>query len=973
MQPDSGQHNALLNLTQKELSLFFKAPTAWLFLVAFLLVSLYIFFWVESFFARNIADVRPLFEWMPLLLIFLSAALTMKMWSEERRSGTLEHVLTQPVPLWQFVIAKFFACVILLAIALLLTLPLVITVSLLGDLDWGPVWSGYVAALLLGAAYLSMGLFVSSRCDNQIVSLILTVLLAGGIYLLGSDMITSLFSHHSAEILRNLGTGARFESITRGMLDFRDLYYYVSLIVAFIALNIFALERGRWAADGDSRYHRTWRLGIGLVLANVLLANVWLSGITTLRWDTTRGNIYSISPATEDYLRQLQEPLLIRGYFSQKTHPLLAPLVPQLQDLLYEYEVVGDGRVKVEIIDPMTDPVMEDEANKRFNIQPTPFRVNDRHQSAVVNSYFDLLIQYGDEHQVLHFSDLIEVKTESEGDIEVRLRNPEYDITRALKQALYTYQAGGDVFSAITKPLHLTAYISPDDKLPQELQDLRRSIEQKIESLKIQAGDKLTVEFVDPDHGSGDVARKITEEYGFVPMAADLLGINRFYFYITLGQGEQLLQIPLGDYSESTFAQGLDASIKRFAQGFTRTVAFVAPQQMDPHVAMQLGQAPESKPRFNTLKQLLNESMNVVDEDLSDGRVDPIADIVFLAAPQLKGNKERFAVDQFLMRGGTVIVATSPYSANMTRTDLTLQKYDSGIQDWLNSMGIELSEKLVLDQQNNAFPVPTVREVSGLRFQEIRMVDYPYFINVRGAGLNADVQVTAGLPQVTVPWASAITLRDDTLIDTKVTELLHSSDHSWLGDAQSVTPTAVQVQHGYTPSGETQRRLLAVAVQGRFNSSFAGQDSPLLEDKGDKAPIAESDEGIDATDGEQSLELQSVLNRSVESARIVVFASNDMFRDQIVNMLSSISGGTYLNSLQLALNTVDWSLADEGLLSIRSRGHFNRTLKPMAASTQQFWEYVNYVLAIVGLAVVGLIVYLRSRARTARYQRWLSA
>ena len=101
-------------VAQKEVRLFFASPVAWLFLASFAAVTLFVFFWVESFFARNIADVRPLFEWMPILLIFLCAALTMRMWSEERRSGTLEHVLTQPASLWRFVLGKFQACFTLL-------------------------------------------------------------------------------------------------------------------------------------------------------------------------------------------------------------------------------------------------------------------------------------------------------------------------------------------------------------------------------------------------------------------------------------------------------------------------------------------------------------------------------------------------------------------------------------------------------------------------------------------------------------------------------------------------------------------------------------------------------------------------------------------------------------------------------------------------------------------------------------------
>src|SRR5690606_36195261 len=185
-------------IAKKELRLFFASPIGYLFLLAFLAVTLFVFFWGEAFFARNIADVRPMFEWMPVLLIFLSAALTMRMWSEERRTGTLEFVATLPVSGWEFVLGKFLACWILLGIVLLLTLPLPVTVSFIADFDWGPVIAGYVAAMLLGAAYLAIGLFVSARTDSQIVSLILASFVAGLFYLLGSPVLTSLVGGDAA-------------------------------------------------------------------------------------------------------------------------------------------------------------------------------------------------------------------------------------------------------------------------------------------------------------------------------------------------------------------------------------------------------------------------------------------------------------------------------------------------------------------------------------------------------------------------------------------------------------------------------------------------------------------------------------------------------------------------------------------------------------------------------------------------------
>ena len=239
---------------------------------------------------------------MPVLLIFLTSTLTMRLWSEERRTGTLEHVLTQPLPLWHFVLGKFLGCLLLLAIALLMTLPLPITVAQLGELDWGPVWAGYIAALLLGAAYLSIGLFVSARSDNQIISLICSVGVCGLFYLVGTATITDLFGNTTGEWLRMLGTGSRFDSITRGVIDIRDLYYYLSIIIAFLTLNTFFLEKERWANLKRTPRHQNWRAITGLLLANAVLANLWLGQVNLLRIDTTEGNIYSISDATRQYL-----------------------------------------------------------------------------------------------------------------------------------------------------------------------------------------------------------------------------------------------------------------------------------------------------------------------------------------------------------------------------------------------------------------------------------------------------------------------------------------------------------------------------------------------------------------------------------------------------------------------------------------------------------------------------------------------
>src|SRR5512137_2558277 len=152
-----------LAIARKEFNSYIGSPMALIFVGVFLAANLFVFFWADAFWSRNSADLRAMFRWMPILLMFLIAALTMRQWSEEEQSGTLEILLTLPARLVQLVLGKFLGVMALVLVALALTMFLPLTVSLLGPLDWGPVWGGYLAAILLAAAYTAIGLFISSR------------------------------------------------------------------------------------------------------------------------------------------------------------------------------------------------------------------------------------------------------------------------------------------------------------------------------------------------------------------------------------------------------------------------------------------------------------------------------------------------------------------------------------------------------------------------------------------------------------------------------------------------------------------------------------------------------------------------------------------------------------------------------------------------------------------------------------------
>ncbi len=962
----------VLAIARKELVGFFASPAAFLFLATFLGVTLFVFFWVAAFFERNLADVRPLFQWMPVLLIFLVAALTMRAWAEERRAGTLELLLTSPTGPAEHVLGKFLGCMALVLIALLLTLPLPITVSLLGPLDWGPVIGGYAAAVALAAAYVAIGLWVSCRTDNQIVSLILTVIIAGAFYLIGADTLTSLVGYRAAAWLHALGAGSRFSSITRGVLDLRDLYYYFSITAVFLALNRLSLEKLRWAGNPASADHRRWYWGVGLLCANMLGANLWLDQIGWARVDLTAGRLYTLSDATRNYLAELQEPLLIRGYFSAATHPLLAPLVPQLRDLLQEYAVAGGSRVHVEFVDPHDDPSIEAEAGSRYGIRPVPFQVASKYQASVVNSYFDVLIAYGDQYQVLNYRDLIDVKSQSDRDLSVELKNPEYAITGAIRKVLLSYQGGGGPFETVHEPLTFTGYLSGAQNLPEQLQSARKALDAVLQQLEKEAGGKFKVVLQNPDDDPA-LAARLTRDYGFRPMVVSLLDSRPFWFYMTLGDRRQTEQVPLpATLDQAGLKAALEAAVKRFSPGFLKTVAVLGPHNGGPMAAFGGGGQ-----NISVLRDGMSASVHWLDADLTSGQVPAEADLLMVLDPEGLDSRQVFAIDQFLMQGGSVVLATAPTDVSIGQSVVT-RPVNSGLEQWLAGFGVSFGKGLVLDPQSGALPIPVERNVGGYTVNEVELLRYPYIIDVRNQGLNRHSPITASLGQMDVPWAASLVLDADRNKSRKVTQLLRSSDGSWLSDATDLLPDYERYPDlGFAAGASTAPQSLALMLEGQFDSYFKGKPSPLLPSESAAGKVGGKSAGKgNPHDGDQSqgsghLAIGGVIERSPDSARLIVIGSTSLFSDPVINLIGETQGTRYLKPVEFAQNIVDWALEDQGLLSIRSRGHFARTLSPLSRKREQFWEYLNYGLALGGLTLVWLFNRQRRRRLAARHRQLL--
>jgi len=231
-------------LFKKELMGYFNSPIAYIFIGVFLVVGNWLFF--KWFFVIGQASMRNYFSLLPWIFLFLSPALTMRLWAEEKRSGTIEFLLTLPVTTWQVVLAKFFGSLVFMFISLLLTISLPLTVASIGNVDFGPIIGSYIGALLLGGSYLSLGLFVSSLTKNQIIAFILSLGACFFAFMIGEGFVLAGAPGFLAPILKFLGLGSHFGNIAKGVIDSKDIIYYISFILIFLWLNERVIRIRAW-------------------------------------------------------------------------------------------------------------------------------------------------------------------------------------------------------------------------------------------------------------------------------------------------------------------------------------------------------------------------------------------------------------------------------------------------------------------------------------------------------------------------------------------------------------------------------------------------------------------------------------------------------------------------------------------------------------------------------------------------------
>ena len=355
-----------ITLVKKDLKGYFDQPTGYILLVIFLGLTSYLFF--RSALVTKEASLRILFDYMPWVLAVFVPAATMRLMAEEQRDGTLEILLTQPTRTWAVMFAKVLAGLIFVGVGIALTVGIPLGLMTAGNMDEGAIIAQYLGTIFLTASFVSIGLFTSSLTRNQMVAFVISLSLIMVIMFGGLPLVTLALPSAVAILVQDLSPLTHFSGMARGVLDLRDVLYFVALLSTFLS-GTYLMIRGK-SVSHHSMLYRNLQMGVGgLVVISLLVG--WFGGSIEGRLDLTEKKLYTLSPGSEEVLSDLDDVVTIK-MFSTKDPPVqLALRTREVNDLLDDLVAMSNGKLRVVRRFADEDEESEEEARHSFVIPVT--------------------------------------------------------------------------------------------------------------------------------------------------------------------------------------------------------------------------------------------------------------------------------------------------------------------------------------------------------------------------------------------------------------------------------------------------------------------------------------------------------------------------------------------------------------------------------------------------------------------------
>lgn len=823
---------------RRDFGAYFTTPVGYIFMMVFVTISVGLY--ITSFFTFPIADMRPYFENLPLMLCVFIPAVTMRVWAEERKENTWEMLLTFPMKSWELVIGKFLAAVAFFALALLATFTIPAMLFNLGNPDTGAIISGYFGTLLIGAFFLSLGILFSGFFKDQIVAFIVSLLACFGLFLVGFSFIAGKIDERVpgfGSLLSDLlGFFDHYTAFTRGVIEFADVVYFVAWTIIFLVLNIMYID-GRNRPGAKTMYAAV----VAMCVVSGMAFNWLIQGQSLLRIDMTEDKIYTVSEASREILEKLDAPANIKIYITPK------------------------------------------------NEMPTELRSL---QQDVVDK-------------------IEELRLAASG-------NLEYDII----------------------PLNVANIISSQPQLGEEPEEKEVTEESAIEERMLEKG---------------------VQPFTVQAMSQDQVTSKLIYSSIGVGykdRPEEILpQILPQNLQELEYR--LVSTIYKLSREEKPIVALIAPKEavnIDPQmrqILQQMGQPiPESDDPYVYLEQILDmEKYEVHRVELS--KDDPLPeeyDTLAVINPRGLSERQQWEIGRALHAGKSVIIAAQQYQWDYrpTQTGLSVSKREEtpNINPLLENYGLGVSKNVLMD----ANKVPLRMQTGGIQdmFGGGMTVDMPTHILLTSDSMSPDVSITSRLANIFYLWGTALEMDEAKLkeLGLKSNVIMHSTSRAWeVPVGQNISNDDVE---GNIPESQRSQFPLMAIVEGQFPDAFAGKDRPAWPKP---QPAPGQPPQPDVPDDEPP-----AAALSPQPGKLILLGCSQMFRKEFLQQ----------GNLDLFLNSVDSVTLDENLVHVRGRKPIDRSIDRPTDSQKTFWTLVNYTLANLIIASVGIgFAIARHRSRNA--------
>ncbi|MDA3864475.1 MAG: Gldg family protein [Deltaproteobacteria bacterium] len=684
-------------------------------------------------------------------------------------------------------------------------------------------------------------------------------------------------------------------------------------------------------------------LGLNLFAFNFLIRD-WHGA----RVDLTEYNEHSLSGHTRKVLRKLPDRVEIVGIFSKNTHKLLKPLLPKIQDMLGDYVAESGGRVVVELEDPESDREVKS-VFENYGIKPMPMPLASKYKQEVKSIYFNIIIKYGDQTLKYGIDNLIDVKDEG-GKVDVSLKNMELLLTRGIKKVTTSFTSLDSVLANITSPVQIIFHQLPEEYkqniAPEKLKEIQSSTE-KLEN-KIQS---------------------LQKRFNNIKYKKVKAKNQEKIFMVEINYGSKKIEFPLfmqtAEVSSSDISERVETSLKRVLPGFTRRLGLIIPPaDVNPMMARQMRRRPPSQ--FAILKQLLQEDFEIEEVDLESGNPPLNIDVLLLARPEEMSEKAVYALDQYIMLGGSVVILLDPGKLDMmalAQSKLKLNAVKSGLEELMANWGVNYKQQILADKKNLPYPMP--REIQpGLVV--VDDVPYNYFIKYDSG---FEHPIVANIPIFSTLWTGAFEINNEKNKNIKIRPVLKSSSKSWLKkiDPESgvdLTPNPA-AQESEPP--DSRQHLVAVSLEGKFTSLYKGKKSPLEKNESDKQADDKSgdksnDKAVDkSTDkaenksDQQNFQGEPKKEVSPET-RVLLVADSDFISEIGMKILEN----KYSLSLKFLRNSLEWVQSSQEDFVTSSKG-MPRPLDDMSPKKKSYIQHFIWIISLLALAFIFAILFLTRR------------